>query len=122
MTHARLQALLPYLIRWVGEGVVTALKERAQSEADGPGKRFMKVRANELHVHPSSQFKYMPFSDRDPACVLPCVRVRVRAEVRCQLHPVVSERVAKDSLRETLHPRHLPGSGKDCNSTINLPT
>ncbi|OAX41681.1 TAF-domain-containing protein [Rhizopogon vinicolor AM-OR11-026] len=32
---AGLQALLPYLIRWVGEGVVTALKEGAQSEADG---------------------------------------------------------------------------------------
>ncbi|KAG1901413.1 TATA box binding protein associated factor-domain-containing protein [Suillus fuscotomentosus] len=32
---AGLQALLPYLIRWVGEGVVTALKEGAQAEADG---------------------------------------------------------------------------------------
>jgi len=32
---AGLQALLPYLIRWVGEGVVTALKEGAQTEADG---------------------------------------------------------------------------------------
>ncbi|KAJ8591935.1 TAF-domain-containing protein [Rhizopogon salebrosus TDB-379] len=32
---AGLQALLPYLIRWVGEGVVAALKEGAQTEADG---------------------------------------------------------------------------------------
>jgi len=32
---AGLQALLPYLIRWVGEGVVTALKEGSQTEADG---------------------------------------------------------------------------------------
>jgi len=32
---AGLQALLPYLIRWVGEGVVIALKEGAQSGADG---------------------------------------------------------------------------------------
>jgi len=32
---AGLQALLPYLIRCVGEGVVTALKDGAQSEADG---------------------------------------------------------------------------------------
>ncbi|KAL0068941.1 histone H4-like TAF Taf6, SAGA complex subunit [Marasmius tenuissimus] len=32
---AGLQALLPYLIRWVGEGVVGALKDGAQSEADG---------------------------------------------------------------------------------------
>ncbi|KAG2362840.1 hypothetical protein BDR07DRAFT_1405885 [Suillus spraguei] len=32
---AGLQALLPYLIRWVGEGVVTALKEGAETEADG---------------------------------------------------------------------------------------
>ncbi|KAF8887111.1 TATA box binding protein associated factor-domain-containing protein [Infundibulicybe gibba] len=32
---AGLQALLPYLIRWVGEGVVGALKEGVQSEADG---------------------------------------------------------------------------------------
>jgi transcription initiation factor TFIID subunit 6 len=32
---AGLQALLPYLIRWVGEGVVGALKEGAQSENDG---------------------------------------------------------------------------------------
>ncbi|KAF4573331.1 TAF6 family protein [Pleurotus pulmonarius] len=32
---AGLQALLPYLIRWVGEGVVGALKEDPQSEADG---------------------------------------------------------------------------------------
>jgi len=32
---AGLQALLPYLVRWVREGVVTALKEGAQSEADG---------------------------------------------------------------------------------------
>jgi transcription initiation factor TFIID subunit 6 len=32
---AGLQALLPYLIRWVGEGVVGALKEGAQSETDG---------------------------------------------------------------------------------------
>ncbi|KAH7915472.1 TATA box binding protein associated factor-domain-containing protein [Hygrophoropsis aurantiaca] len=32
---AGLQALLPYLIRWVGEGVVAALKEGAQSENDG---------------------------------------------------------------------------------------
>ncbi|KAH7923346.1 TAF-domain-containing protein [Leucogyrophana mollusca] len=32
---AGLQALLPYLIRWVGEGVVTSLKEGAQSENDG---------------------------------------------------------------------------------------
>lgn len=32
---AGLQALLPYLIRWVGEGVVSALKEGAQSENDG---------------------------------------------------------------------------------------
>ena len=31
---AGLQALSPYLIRWVGEGVVTALKEGAQSEGD----------------------------------------------------------------------------------------
>jgi hypothetical protein len=75
MTHARLQALLPYLIRWVGEGVVTALKEGAQSEADGPGKRFMKVRANELHVHPSSQFKYMPISDCFPASASNCLAI-----------------------------------------------
>jgi transcription initiation factor TFIID subunit 6 len=32
---AGLQALLPYLTRLVGEGVVTALKEGAQSEVDG---------------------------------------------------------------------------------------
>ncbi|KAF5361710.1 hypothetical protein D9758_007297 [Tetrapyrgos nigripes] len=32
---AGLQALLPYLIRWVGEGVVGALKEGAQSDNDG---------------------------------------------------------------------------------------
>jgi transcription initiation factor TFIID subunit 6 len=32
---AGLQALLPYLIRWVGEGVVGALKEGLQSENDG---------------------------------------------------------------------------------------
>jgi len=32
---AGLQALLPYLVRWVGEGVVTALKEGSQSESDG---------------------------------------------------------------------------------------
>jgi len=31
---AELQALLPYLICWVGEGVVNALKEGAQSEVD----------------------------------------------------------------------------------------
>ncbi|KAF9070658.1 transcription initiation factor TFIID complex 60 kDa subunit [Rhodocollybia butyracea] len=30
-----LQALLPYLIRWVGEGVVGALKEGGQTETDG---------------------------------------------------------------------------------------
>ena len=32
---AGLQALLPYLIRWIGEGVVSTLKEGAQSENDG---------------------------------------------------------------------------------------
>jgi transcription initiation factor TFIID subunit 6 len=32
---AGLQALLPYLIRWVGEGVVTALKEGSQTDTDG---------------------------------------------------------------------------------------
>jgi transcription initiation factor TFIID subunit 6 len=32
---AGLQALLPYLIRWIGEGVVGALKDGAQSENDG---------------------------------------------------------------------------------------
>ena len=32
---AGLQALLPYLIRWVGEGVVSALKEGVQTESDG---------------------------------------------------------------------------------------
>ncbi|CCL99734.1 uncharacterized protein FIBRA_01756 [Fibroporia radiculosa] len=32
---AGLQALLPYLVRWVGEGVVGALKGAAQSEGDG---------------------------------------------------------------------------------------
>ncbi|KAF8074017.1 TATA box binding protein associated factor-domain-containing protein [Lyophyllum atratum] len=32
---AGLQALLPYLIRWVGEGVVGSLKEGVQSESDG---------------------------------------------------------------------------------------
>lgn len=32
---AGLQALLPYLIRWIGEGVVGALKEGGQSENDG---------------------------------------------------------------------------------------
>ncbi|KAG6861554.1 hypothetical protein C0995_014850 [Termitomyces sp. Mi166 len=32
---AGLQALLPYLIRWVGEGVVSSLKEGVQSESDG---------------------------------------------------------------------------------------
>ena len=32
---AGLQALLPYLIRWIGEGVVGALKEGVQSESDG---------------------------------------------------------------------------------------
>ncbi|KAF9260442.1 TAF-domain-containing protein [Marasmius fiardii PR-910] len=34
-SDAGLQALLPYLIRWVGEGVVTSLKSGSQSEADG---------------------------------------------------------------------------------------
>lgn len=34
-SDAGLQALLPYLIRWIGEGVVSALKEGAQSENDG---------------------------------------------------------------------------------------
>ncbi|TFK71263.1 transcription initiation factor TFIID complex 60 kDa subunit [Pluteus cervinus] len=34
-SDAGLQALLPYLIRWVGEGVVGALKEGLQSENDG---------------------------------------------------------------------------------------
>ncbi|OCH87967.1 TAF-domain-containing protein [Obba rivulosa] len=32
---AGLQALLPYLVRWVGEGVVAALRGGVQSEADG---------------------------------------------------------------------------------------
>ncbi|KAG5729617.1 Transcription initiation factor TFIID subunit 6, partial [Termitomyces sp. T112] len=32
---AGLQALLPYLIRWVGEGVVSSLKEGVTSESDG---------------------------------------------------------------------------------------
>ena len=32
---AGLQALLPYLIRWIGEGVVSALKEGGQTEQDG---------------------------------------------------------------------------------------
>ncbi|KAK0243806.1 transcription initiation factor TFIID complex 60 kDa subunit [Armillaria nabsnona] len=32
---AGLQALLPYLIKWVGEGVVGALKDGSQSEQDG---------------------------------------------------------------------------------------
>lgn len=32
---AGLQALLPYLIRWIGEGVVSALKEGVESENDG---------------------------------------------------------------------------------------
>lgn len=32
---AGLQALLPYLVRWVGEGVVGALRTGAQSENDG---------------------------------------------------------------------------------------
>jgi len=32
---AGLQALLPYLIRWVGEGVVTALKGGPQGDSDG---------------------------------------------------------------------------------------
>jgi transcription initiation factor TFIID subunit 6 len=32
---AGLQALLPYLVRWVGEGVVGALKDGAQSDMDG---------------------------------------------------------------------------------------
>ncbi|KAI0032798.1 TATA box binding protein associated factor-domain-containing protein [Vararia minispora EC-137] len=32
---AGLQALLPYIVRWVGEGVVGALKEGAQSDVDG---------------------------------------------------------------------------------------
>ncbi|KAJ3740160.1 transcription initiation factor TFIID complex 60 kDa subunit [Lentinula detonsa] len=34
-SDAGLQALLPYLIRWVGEGVVGALKEGGQTESDG---------------------------------------------------------------------------------------
>lgn len=32
---AGLQALLPYLVRWVAEGVVTALKEGSQGESEG---------------------------------------------------------------------------------------
>ena len=32
---AGLQALLPYLIRWIGEGVVSSLKEGGQMEQDG---------------------------------------------------------------------------------------
>lgn len=32
---AGLQPLLPYLVRWVGEGVVSCLKDGAQSESDG---------------------------------------------------------------------------------------
>jgi transcription initiation factor TFIID subunit 6 len=32
---AGLQALLPYLVRWVGEGVVNTLKSGSQAEADG---------------------------------------------------------------------------------------
>ncbi|KDR83070.1 hypothetical protein GALMADRAFT_238878 [Galerina marginata CBS 339.88] len=32
---AGLQALLPYLVRWVGEGVVGALKEESQQESEG---------------------------------------------------------------------------------------
>ncbi|KAE9402168.1 hypothetical protein BT96DRAFT_562356 [Gymnopus androsaceus JB14] len=34
-SDAGLQALLPYLIRWVGEGVVGALKDGGQTETDG---------------------------------------------------------------------------------------
>jgi transcription initiation factor TFIID subunit 6 len=34
-SDAGLQALLPYLVRWVGEGVVGALKEDAQAESEG---------------------------------------------------------------------------------------
>ncbi|ESK91391.1 transcription initiation factor tfiid complex 60 kda subunit [Moniliophthora roreri MCA 2997] len=34
-SDAGLQALLPYLIRWVGEGVVSSLKDGSQTEADG---------------------------------------------------------------------------------------
>ncbi|TFK27600.1 TAF-domain-containing protein [Coprinopsis marcescibilis] len=34
-SDAGLQALLPYLVRWVAEGVVSALKDGAQSETDG---------------------------------------------------------------------------------------
>ncbi|KAF8157968.1 transcription initiation factor TFIID complex 60 kDa subunit [Crassisporium funariophilum] len=34
-TDAGLQALLPYLVRWVGEGVVGALKEGSEAESEG---------------------------------------------------------------------------------------
>ncbi|KAH6911565.1 transcription initiation factor TFIID complex 60 kDa subunit [Coprinopsis sp. MPI-PUGE-AT-0042] len=34
-SDAGLQALLPYLVRWVAEGVVGALKDGSQSESDG---------------------------------------------------------------------------------------
>ncbi|KAK7040849.1 histone H4-like TAF Taf6, SAGA complex subunit [Paramarasmius palmivorus] len=34
-SDAGLQALLPYLIRWVGEGVVSSLKDGSQLEVDG---------------------------------------------------------------------------------------
>ena len=32
---AGLQALLPYLVRWVGEGVLGTLKDGSQSETNG---------------------------------------------------------------------------------------
>jgi transcription initiation factor TFIID subunit 6 len=88
-SDAGLQALLPYLIRWVGEGVVGTLKEGEQRESDGRAMDvFLEVLSaildnKTLFVEPyvssaplyrvylNSHFSHPSYTKYSPRCYLP---------------------------------------------------
>jgi transcription initiation factor TFIID subunit 6 len=65
---AGLQALLPYLVRWVADGVVSALKEGSQAESEGKELEVLLdvissiLDNNTLFVEPYVSFLFYPIS------------------------------------------------------------
>lgn len=86
---AGLQALLPYLIRWVGEGVVGALKEGVQSESDGKVLEVLLdvvsalLENNTLFVEPYVSLSPSHSPRADPARRNSCTRFSRRCCRRC---------------------------------------
>ena len=101
---AGLQALLPYLVRWVAEGVVNALKEGSQAESEGKELEVLLdvissvLDNNTLFVEPYVSFYFIQ-----------------------SLHSCLNDnQVTSNTTPNTLHPPEFISTSKPCDITKNI--